>query len=95
MTAALLPQYAASAWVVVEFVDCPDCEGEGQVEGFEDRWASSTETHYTVETRDECETCRGSGRITVEQLDDDELEELGLRMDDDGTVYAPRERRRP
>lgn len=42
--------------------DCPECEGKGEVESFEDRWNHATESHYTVDMVEDCLECKGSGK---------------------------------
>lgn len=51
---------------------CPNCDGSGFVEWFEDRWSPAAD-HYTVEHTAECDECDGSGELA----DDEDEEEEG------------------
>ena len=44
-------------------VDCPECEGAGSIETFEDCWSYSRDCHYTKDYSVECEACGGSGKV--------------------------------
>lgn len=50
-----------------EWVKCKDCDGEGQVESFSDRFDPMAGTHWTVDCKGPCETCQGDGEIEVEK----------------------------
>ena len=45
-----------------EYVDCLACEGRGEVLSFEDRWNYAAESHYTVDTVEDCDECNGIGK---------------------------------
>jgi DnaJ-class molecular chaperone len=46
---------------VAELLDCPDCEGRGEVLCERDCWSYKRDCHYTESEWRTCEACRGLG----------------------------------
>jgi RecJ-like exonuclease len=56
------------------YEDCPDCNGEGTVWGYEARMTNNSP--WVSEWEMECPYCNGSGEIFIETIEEDPMNEV-------------------